>query len=1032
MKKVVHLILVFFYLGVSAQQIEVAVQKGHSGDILVMAFNHDGNLLASAGADNLIKLWHIPTGKEMASFVSARTLPIQAINFKGDNDQLNVRYSDGIVHTWDIASSSLQSTQTNSNAVTDSRFEYESKDASFIIGIDRFYMRKKNKQTGNVLFSKVPIDISRNFNAVAVSEANNLIIAANEDGKVYAYDLTKGKSIAILDGHYSSVNSVCFSPNEKIFATGGADRSIIIWNSADRKPLKRLFGRSFRYESVVFNHSGTQLAIGDELGNGRIIHLQSSRVNVAVYPWHQQKISSLAFSANDSIVYSGGFDNRLVAFNLHKEKIVNKGIYKNYVSSGDFVLKKLHAYRDPYAWINAIAVSPHGTKIGYGGGWRESEIRKQPQPLRIEDLSADTQYKLASHQGSLNDILFFDEVTVLTAGPDGLVQWVLDESSHSFYFRKKKVPDVTEISKIIRGPSNTVMLQTGNKLLLYDLKTETLLDSIHAPGPISSVAYDPTTNRIVYAVFSRLVFTNTNLWHTNEVSIDQAHSDKITSISFNPTSPTVATASWDATVKLWNAENGDLKATLVSMGADDHLIITPDHYYYGTKNSLRGLGFKYGKEFISPEQYDLRFNRPDIVLARLGFVPKEVVRSFQRAYQKRLQRLNFTEQMLSEEIHLPVVSLQNSELPLTTSNAHLSFAVHANDSKFNLDRLNVFVNNIPVYGLKGIDVRDKRVQEITQPVDVDLSAGKNKIQISCLNEKGVESLLQTFEIDYVPEHKTRDNLYVIVVSLSKYDNSAMNLKYARKDGQDIANTFRKLGWFNKVIVDSLYDANATKENILKIRDKLNQTKVDDHVIFYVSGHGLLDQNLDFYFATYDIDFKDPAKRGLRYDDLEGLLDGIPARKKLLMMDACHSGEVDKSRLKISQSSTLLSKNQKGSITEYTYPIDVQEEHFKVGITTSFELMQELFSNLSKGSGAVVISAAAGNSFALESDEWHNGVFTYALLHGLKNHSADKNRNGDITVTELKDFVSKEVERLTNGAQKPTSRRENLEFDFRVY
>lgn len=34
----------------------------------------------------------------------------------------------------------------------------------------------------------------------------------------------------------------------------------------------------------------------------------------------------------------------------------------------------------------------------------------------------------------------------------------------------------------------------------------------------------------------------------------------------------------------------------------------------------------------------------------------------------------------------------------------------------------------------------------------------------------------------------------------------------------------------------------------------------------------------------------------------------------------------------------------------------------------------------------------------------------------------------VMVSELKEYVSKEVKRLTNGAQKPTSRRESLEFD----
>jgi uncharacterized caspase-like protein len=91
---------------------------------------------------------------------------------------------------------------------------------------------------------------------------------------------------------------------------------------------------------------------------------------------------------------------------------------------------------------------------------------------------------------------------------------------------------------------------------------------------------------------------------------------------------------------------------------------------------------------------------------------------------------------------------------------------------------------------------------------------------------------------------------------------------------------------------------ATRENILAVKQKLMQTHVDDEVILYVSGHGLLDKNFDFYFATYDMNFSNPEEKGILYDDLEGLLDGIPARKKLLLMDACHSGEVDKENIEV--------------------------------------------------------------------------------------------------------------------------------------
>lgn len=105
---------------------------------------------------------------------------------------------------------------------------------------------------------------------------------------------------------------------------------------------------------------------------------------------------------------------------------------------------------------------------------------------------------------------------------------------------------------------------------------------------------------------------------------------------------------------------------------------------------------------------------------------------------------------------------------------------------------------------------------------------------------------------------------------------------------------------------------------------------------------------------------------------------------------------------------------------------------KVGMQNSFQLMQELFSDLSRGNGAVVISAAGGMEYAYESERWNNGVFTYSILRGLVEGLADGDDDEIITVSELKEYVLGEVEALTNGLQKPTSRQENLEFDFRVW
>lgn len=1015
-----------------AQSIELAVQKGHSGDITFVVFSGDGQLIASAGSDHLIKLWHVPTGKEMASFVSASTLPVIALRFQEAGELLYVQYEGGSVHTWDIAASALRDTLMSASVT--GRFpdqsRYATKDSADAYYLEGYYLRKKSRKSGKVIYSKVPIDISQHFTSLAVDESHQKLVAACRDGKVYVFDTQRGRSLATMEDHLASVNSVCFAPDGRLFATASSDRSIILWDTETLAPVKRLFSRAFRFECIAFDHSGLRLVAGDELGNERVIDLASSRVNVDTYRLHNQKIGYVAFAAGDGETYSAGFDNRLIEFDLQEKKVLHSFTYRNFVSMGNAFLKTVGAHSEPFAWVNTIAVSPSGRYVATGGGWKEAEIRRQPQPILFLDRSTDKKVKLKAHQGGIATMAFLNDYLVVTGHKENLCTWYHDPVTQKFYFREHRFPTPVDIRSVLPSGKDTVVINAGKKVIWFSLASEQVIREEVAGLEITALAVFSPRKEVIFAEGHDLVFIGAT--GTRHV-IKQAHTDRITSMALSPTRQVLATASWDATIRFWNSSTGELLATLVAVGNSDHIIVTPDNFYFGTRNSLKGIGFKFGKQFISPEQFDLKFNRPDIVVDRLGYTEPNVKKMYRRAYLKRLQKMSFTEEMLKGDIHLPELKIRNERVPLRTDQPSLTFHVEATDARYRIDRINVLVNQVPVFGIAGVDLRTRNLKSAREDVSVQLVSGKNRIQFSCLNEQGAESLLETFDVECTLPEKKPD-LHLAVISVSSYDDTKKNLKYAVKDGRDLVSLYaRKADAFREIHVDTLFNEQATRENILALKERLKKSDVDDHVVLYISGHGLLDDNLDFYFGTHDLDFDHPASRGMKYDELENLLDGIPARKKLLLMDACHSGEVDKGQLRVSDTQRLtLDKGQKGTVKRYTYAPQSADESSQVGMKTSFELMQELFTNLSRGSGSVVISAAAGNSYALESDEWKNGIFTYCLLAGLKSGKADANGDGDITVTELKAFVSREVERLTQGEQRPTSRRENLEFDFIVW
>lgn len=462
---------------------------------------------------------------------------------------------------------------------------------------------------------------------------------------------------------------------------------------------------------------------------------------------------------------------------------------------------------------------------------------------------------------------------------------------------------------------------------------------------------------------------------------------------------------------------------IITDGISEFVIVLPDGTYTATKNALDRIVFRKDGKIFNFEQFDLILNRPDKVFQQIGESTPEIINAYYNAYLRRVKKMGFSLQTLSINSELPEVKV-NSPIPFESQQPDLPIEITAKSFNSTIDRINIYVNNVPVFGKMG-DRLSEKISNVTKKYQIKLSKGINKIEVSTHSSKGIESYRENFNVIYKGS-ELKPDLFLVSIGVSDFENNDFDLTYASKDANDIAQAFgSKESDYAQIHKFVLTDKDVTIENVKKIKQELQRSKVDDQVIVFVASHGLLDKGMNYFIGISAIDFNNPSKNGLPYDVLEDLLDKIPSRKKIMMIDACHSGEVDMEDVVVTSNQSI----QGGLVKQRGF---ITTAKTQLGLNNSFDLMQQLFADLRKTTGAVVISSAGGAEFAFESSEWNNGVFTYSVLEGLLNGRADFNKDKQIVVSELQKYVFARVKELTQGKQNPTSRQENLEFDFRVW
>ena len=1014
-----NLILSDIDTGKSEQTIVTGLSS-MSGMINSLAMSPDGKVLAFATSDGTAKLVEIPSGRVLTTMKAA------AINFSHDGRSLVLGpETGGAPFLRELASGKETRLAGGGSGVTD----------------------------------------------LAVVPDGRGLVAAMEGGSAKLWDLATGQLVRTFDcPGGTGVRSVAVNETAAVLATGCMDGSAWLWDVKAGRQLRNLTPPlstgEFAETVVRFTRDGRRVLVGvrDQLTVWDVVAgKELRRITLPHGPFPK----TFDLMKNPAAAYEG-MDPQYKA--MMEERASEQPTMDP---------TSIEKMEEMSHWVRTIALHPNGNLVAVGkehevslwdlqtgrlvrmlGGAASKppapKVSGIPQGGSLESLLSQGGFPgMPSRGGGLGSLFGFGDTP--SAPPAMTMQ---DPSEF-----------IDMATEQMGGGANSLAFSADGRLLLGDgAKGKDVWDvatgqKIRPPKAPRQAGFDPMAmignmefnmggTGAAFSPDGRFAARGhgevIKIW---ELSTGQdilqlvGHTAAVTSVVFSPNGRLLLSGGSDGAVRIWNLQAGKELASLIALGREDFVAVTPDQFYRASKTRIKGVAFRVKDQLYPFEQFDLRFNRPDVVLARLSMAPADLVQSYRFAYERRLKKMGLTEQMLGSDFHLPTVEVLTTDVPVSVNTAALTLRVKAIDSKYPLDRFNVFVNDIPVYGTAGVPLQNKQVKSHEQEIQAPLVPGRNKIQVSVLNQQGVESLKQTVYTTSTAQAVPPD-VYVVAIGVSDYKDKAYNLRYAAKDATDLLNAYKVIeqrpGSKSKVHVLDLTNQKATRPEILKAKEWLKQSRINDLVVVFAAGHGMTDEQSNYYFGTHDIDPKHPATNGLPYEEFENLLDGIPALQKVLLLDTCFSGEIEKDQAVVvaqagaggTRAGTVKMRAFKAA-RGISVVADAGEGQSSgvTGPRLSNEMLkfqQDWFADLRRGTGAAVISSSSGNEYSLEGEQWKNGVFTYALLTGLKQQAADANKDKTITVSELQAYVIEQVRQLTQGGQNPTVRRENLEYDFAVY
>ncbi|MEO5948389.1 MAG: hypothetical protein ABIP79_16345, partial [Chitinophagaceae bacterium] len=644
---------------------------------------------------------------------------------------------------------------------------------------------------------------SSDINAVIFSPKGHFILTVSYDNTAEIWDAKNGNLLRTLSGHTKSVRSGNFSSDEKMVITGAEDGTAKIWNTYTGALLGTLNANTvWGIDDVNFSpdnkkvimSSGYTAKIWDVASKTLLKELQGKTKDITAVLFSVDLKSLFTVSDDKTVnvwdkekgIIKKSWETNLVPENNNKkdirlspdgqrlltieneartirnrnietgrmifEKEIKKTMFvdANYspdgkkiittLNNGTFLILDaatgdiLHEIKDPGAFTETIQFSPDN-KTFVDASWDSTATIWNAQ-------TGEKLHILSGHSGSVYQAVYSaDGKKIMTVAlPHNYQAYVWD----------------AENGKQLHSFAETPFICFSNDyktILLQGEKDTTIVWDITLQKPIYKWVNAEFTSRpddFIIANDKLIItrgfggsFRTTNI-RTGEMMYelkDEEEGAKITGKAvFSPDGKEILTISHDNTCKILNSENGELLYTFFMVDSSDYMLQIPTGYYQASSNASKTLHYVTSDlKVITFEQLDVKYNRPDKVLEAIGSTDTALIKSYRKAWEKRIRKLGIDTTAFIDGYSVPKADFANrNEIEYEQKTGLLRIIIKANDSVYTLDRFNIWVNETPLYGQRGISIKKKKTNSIDTTITIKLSQGENRIETSITNVNGTE------------------------------------------------------------------------------------------------------------------------------------------------------------------------------------------------------------------------------------------------------------------------------------------------------